>query len=276
MTTQQPSRTLNDGRSVPQLGFGVWRIAEADTEAAVGEAFRAGYRAVDTAALYENEAAVGRAVRTAPQGSAPVFITTKVWNDRQGRGQTRGSLEDSLRRLGLDAVDLFLIHWPAPARGLYVDTWRTLVDLRREGLAKSIGVSNFNPDHLRRVIDATGVVPALNQVELHPRFQQRALRAFHAEHGILTQAWRPLGKGAVLDDPVIVRIAAKHRRTPAQVVIRWHLDEGLLTIPKSQTPARIRENIDVFGFALDEQDRAAIATMDSPEGRMGADPATFA
>lgn len=276
MTGEQPSLTLNDGRTMPQLGFGVWRITEADTEAAVAEAIRIGYRGVDTATLYDNEGAVGRAVRAAPGGRASIFVTTKVWNDRQGRDEARKSLDESLGRLGFEAVDLFLIHWPAAARGLYVDTWRTLVELQREGRARSIGVSNFNPDHLRRVIDATGVVPAVNQVELHPRFQQRALRAFHAEHGILTQSWRPLGKGAVLDDPVLVRIAAKHGRTPAQVVIRWHLDGGLLTIPKSQTPARIRENFDVFGFALGADDRAAIDGLDRPDGRMGSDPDSVA
>ena len=273
--TAQTNLTLNDGRSIPQVGLGVWRVSNADTEAVVTEAIRAGYRAVDTAALYGNEDAVGRAVAAAPGGRDAIFVTTKVWNDRQGRDETRRSLDESLRRLGADSVDLFLIHWPAPGRGLYVETWRTLVDLKREGRVRSIGVSNFDTDHLRRIIDDSGVVPTVNQVELHPRFQQGALRRFHAEHGILTQSWRPLGKGAFFDDPILGSIAAKHAKTPAQVVIRWHVDSGLLVIPKSQTPSRIRENFDVFDFTLDAADLGAITGMDRPDGRMGSDPATF-
>lgn len=273
--TAQPTLSLNDGRSMPQVGLGVWRIDDAETESVVTEAIRAGYRAVDTAVLYGNEAAVGRAARLAPAGRDSVFITTKVWNDRQGYDAARRSFDESLARLVTEAIDLFLIHWPVPARGLYVETWRALIELKREGRARSIGVSNFTPDHIRRIVDATGTVPSVNQVELHPRFQQRALRAFHAEHGILTQSWRPLGKGEFLDDPALRAIAAKHGRTAAQVVIRWHVDNGLLVIPKSRTPARIRENIDVFNFALDAEDLAAIAAMDRPDGRMGADPDTF-
>lgn len=273
--TDQPSLTLNDGRPMPQVGLGVWRVAEREAEAVVSEAIRAGYRAVDTATLYENEEGVGRAVAAAPDGRDSIIVTTKVWNDSQGRDETRRSLDGSLARLGADTVDLLLIHWPAPGRGLYVETWRTLVDLKREGRVRSIGVSNFNPEHIRDIVDATGVTPSVNQVELHPRFQQRALRAVHARYGILTQSWRPLGKGAFFDDPVLGAIGAKHGKTPAQVVIRWHLDSGLLVIPKSQTPARIRENLDVFDFALDASDMAAIEAMDRPDGRMGADPATF-
>ncbi len=272
---EQSSLILNDGRSMPQVGLGVWRVSSADTESVVRTAIAAGYRAVDTATLYGNEEAVGRAVAAAPDGTGSIFVTTKVWNDRQGRDETRHSLDESLGRLGTEAVDLFLIHWPAPGRGLYVETWRTLVDLKREGKARSIGVSNFGADHLRAIIDATGVVPSVNQVELHPRFQQRALREVHDRYGILTQSWRPLGKGAVLDDPVLRGVAAKHGKTAAQVVVRWHVDSGLLAIPKSQTPDRIRENLDVFDFALDGEDLDRIATLDRPDGRMGADPNAF-
>ena len=259
--TPRPNLILNDGFSMPQVGLGVWRIDDAETESVVTEAIRAGYRAVDTAVLYGNEAAVGRAARLAPGGRDSVFITTKVWNDRQGYDAARRSFAESLARLGTETIDLFLIHWPAAGRGGGVEPGRPR--------------SNFTPDHIRRIVDATGTVPSVNQVELHPRFQQRALRAFHAEHGILTQSWRPLGKGEFLNDPALRALAAKHGRTAAQVVVRWHVDSGLLVIPKSRTPARIRENIDVFDFALDAEDLAAVAAMDRPDGRMGADPDTF-
>ena len=271
-----PFLPLNDGRQIPQLGLGVWRTPVQDTEAVVSEALRLGYRAVDTASLYGNEAGVGAAVRAASGGRNGVFVTTKLWNDRQGFAEADRAMDESLERLGLDAVDLYLIHWPAPSRGLFVETWRALIRMRQDGRARSIGVSNFAREHLIRLMEETGVAPCVNQIELHPRFQQRDLRDFHAGHGILTQSWRPLGKGALLDDPVLGGIARKHGRTPAQVVIRWHVDNGLLTIPKSVHADRLRENLDVFGFALDGDDLAAVAAMDSPDGRMGSDPLTFA
>ncbi len=273
--SQQSTLTLNDGRTMPQLGLGVWRVSDRDAESVVAEAIGAGYRAVDTAAMYENEAGVGRAVRSAVTGRDSIFLTTKLWNDRQGYDAAFRSLDESLSRLGTETVDLYLIHWPAPERDLYVETWRALIKMRQDGRVRSIGVSNFAVQHLQRLIDETGVVPSVNQIELHPHFQQRELRAFHARQGILTQSWRPLGKGAFLEDPTLGSIALKHARTPAQIVIRWHIESGLAAIPKSQTPSRIRENLDVFDFALDRDDMAAIAAMAGANGRMGADPLTF-
>lgn len=272
---ETPFLPLNDGRQIPRLGLGVWRTPSQDTEAVVSEALRLGYRAVDTATLYENEAGVGAAVRAAPDGRDSVFVTTKLWNDRHGFDEADRAMDESLERLGLDAVDLYLIHWPAPSLGLFVETWRALIRMRQDGRARSIGVSNFAREHLVRLMDETGVAPCLNQIELHPRFQQRDLRDFHIRHGIATQSWRPLGKGVLLDDAVLGGIARKHGKTPAQVVIRWHLDNGLVTIPKSVHAERLRENLDVFGFALDGDDLAAIATMDDPDGRMGSGPLTF-
>jgi 2,5-diketo-D-gluconate reductase A len=216
---------------------------------------------------------VGRALREGAVPRSELFVTTKLWHDRHD--DAARAFDESLARLGLDYVDLYLIHWPAPRQRKYVDAWRALVRLRDEGRARSVGVSNFNRDHLERIIDATGVVPAVNQVELHPRFQQRALRAFHAERGIVTEAWSPLGQGELLRDATITAIARRHGRTPAQVVIRWHLDEGHVAIPKSSRPARVRENFDVFDFTLDADDRERIAALDRRDGRMGLDPATF-
>jgi 2,5-diketo-D-gluconate reductase A len=272
----QPSLTLNDKRTIPQLGLGVWQTPNDVVGGVVRTALEAGYRLVDTAAIYENEVGVGEGLRAAAVARQQIFLTTKLWNAAQGYDATLRAFDDSLKRLQVDYVDLYLIHWPAPRRDLYVDTWRAFARLRQEGRARSIGVSNFAAEHLDRLIGETGVVPALNQVELHPRFQQRSLRAADAGHGIVTQSWSPLGRGTLLNDPVIAAIAAKHHRTPAQVVIRWHLDNGLAVIPKSVTPSRIRENFDVFGFALDGDDIAAIARLDSPDGRIGPDPMTAA
>ncbi len=264
--------TLNDGKRIPQLGFGVWRLENEEAPAIVGAALEAGYRSIDTAAVYGNEAGVGRAIAASGLNREDIFVATKVWNDRHGYDETLRACEDSLARLGLDHVDLYLVHWPVPQRGAYLDTWRALMRLREDGRARSIGVSNFTVEHLKRVIDASGSTPAINQVELHPRFQQTALRAFHAEAGIVTEAWAPLGRGGVLDDPAIRAIAEKHGRTPAQVVLRWQLDIGNVAIPKSATPARIRENRDVAGFTLDADDLARITALDDPAGRMGPDP----
>jgi 2,5-diketo-D-gluconate reductase A len=259
---------LNDGRSMPQLGLGVWRTP-ADTAASVVEtALDAGYRSVDTAAIYGNEEGVGAAIR-----GREVFLTTKLWNDDQGYDQALRAFDESAKRLGREVVDLYLIHWPG-RKELYVDSWRALVRLREEGRALSIGVSNFTADHLKRIVDETGVVPALNQVELHPRFQQRALRRVHEELGLLTESWSPLGQAQFLDDPTIKAIADKHGKSPAQAIIRWHLDEGLIVIPKSVHPDRIRQNLEVFDFRLDAEDRARIAALDSAGGRIGPDPTT--
>lgn len=204
-----------------------------------------------------------------------VFVTTKLWNDSHGYDATLRAFDESLARLGLEQTDLYLIHWPCPGRGLYLDTWRALIRLREEGRAASIGVSNFTEDQLDRLVSETGVTPALNQIELHPRFQQHALRAAHARLGIVTEAWSPLGQAQVLDDPALTRIADRLGRTPAQVVLRWHIENGFVAIPKSATPARMHENIDVFGFALTPDDHAAIAGLDRTDGRIGPDPMTF-
>ncbi len=271
---QAPALPLRGGEAIPQLGFGVFQIPPKETEQAVAEALEAGYRHIDTAAAYRNEAGVTLGMRAAGLERDDVFITTKCWNDDQGREQARRACERSLQRLETHHLDLYLIHWPVPARGLFVDTWRTFVELREEGLVRAIGVSNFEPEHLRRVIEETGETPAVNQIELHPYFQQVGLRREHDELGILTEAWSPLAQGAVLEDPAIVAIAEHHGRTPGQVVIRWHLQLGNVVIPKSVTPERIRENFDVFGFELSEQEMALIEALDRG-GRIGPDPNTF-
>jgi 2,5-diketo-D-gluconate reductase A len=265
---------LNDGHAIPQLGLGVWQTPPAATAEIVAAALAAGFRQVDTAAVYGNEAGVGQGLKASGLPRGEVFVTTKVWNDSQGYDATLRAARDSLKRLGLDHVDLYLIHWPAPRRGLYVETWRALIELREQGLARSIGVSNFNADHLERILGETGVAPALNQIELHPRFQQRELRAFHERHAIATESWAPLGRAHLFDDPVVKRIAGKHGRTPAQAVIRWHLDEGLIAIPKTARRERLQENFDVFGFRLDAEDLKAFAALDRADGRIGPDPMT--
>jgi 2,5-diketo-D-gluconate reductase A len=265
---------LNDGREMPQLGLGVWQTPAGETARVVGLAIEAGYRSIDTAAAYGNEAGVGEAVRTSAVPREDLFVTTKLRNDEQDRAAK--AFDESLVRLGLDHVDLYLIHWPVPQRGRYVEVWRALIRVKEEGRARSIGVSNFNADHLERIIGETGIVPALNQIELHPRFQQKTLREFHARHGIATQCWSPLGKALFLDDPAIAAVARKHGKTPAQTVIRWHLDLGLVPIPKSANAARIRENFAVFDFRLDADDLASFARLDTSTGRTGPDPLAFA
>jgi 2,5-diketo-D-gluconate reductase A len=274
MTDQTPRIPFSDGRSIPQLGLGVWRTPDDVAVTAVAAALQAGYRHVDTAAVYENERGVGEGLRRAGVPREEVFVTTKLWNEDQGYDATLKAFDASLDRLGLTHVDLYLIHWPSPRRGLFVDTWRAFVRLREEGRATSIGVSNFEAEHLDRLIEETGVVPVINQIELHPGFQQRAMREANAARGIVTQSWSPLGQGRLLDNPVVARIARKHGRTPAQVIIRWHVDQGLVVIPKSVTPSRIAENAAVFDFQLDADDLSAIAGLDSPEGRIGSNPMT--
>jgi 2,5-diketo-D-gluconate reductase A len=267
-----PSLPLNDGRSMPQLGLGVWRTAPNETVEAVTTALDLGYRLIDTASIYGNEAEVGAAVRASNVPREEVFVITKLRNSDQGYDEALRAFDASLGRLGLDYVDLYLIHWPAPVLDRYIDSWRALIRLAEEGRARSIGVSNFMIEHLRRIIAETGVTPVLNQIELHPVFQQTDLRSFHVGQGIATQSWAPLAKGRLLKHPVVARIAARHGKTPAQAVIRWHLDSGLATIPKSANPDRIAENSEVFDFRLDEEDMAAIAALDNPSGRIGEDP----
>jgi 2,5-diketo-D-gluconate reductase A len=271
-----PTIRLNDGNAMPQLGFGVWRVSNEDARSAVAGAIEAGYRSIDTASIYGNEEGVGEAIRSTPITREELFITTKVWNDRQGYDSTLRAFEESLARLRLEHVDLYLIHWPMAGSEAYRDTWRALIKLQQDGRAKSIGVSNFMVPHLQRVIDETGVTPAVNQIELHPRFQQKELSAFHNANGIVTECWGPLGQGTILADETFATIGRKYGKTPAQVILRWHLDNGFVVIPKSVTPSRIRENIDVFDFKLDADDVRAIEALDSTSGRVGPDPAVFA
>jgi 2,5-diketo-D-gluconate reductase A len=273
-TQQVPTIELTGGVGIPQLGFGVFQVPPDDTERAVSLALEAGYRHIDTAAAYRNEAGVGKAIRASGLPREEIFVTTKLWNDQQGHDKAVQAFAASLERLGLDAVDLYLIHWPLPMADKYVETWQALVELQADGRSRAIGVSNFVEAHLQRVIDETGVTPAINQVELHPYLQQASLREFHAKHGIVTEAWSPLAQGALLDDPVVVKIADAHGKTPAQVVLRWHVQIGNVVIPKSVTPERIRANIEVFDFELGDDELAAIEGLDRGH-RTGPDPETF-
>lgn len=270
-TTEAPTLTLSDGVAIPRVGLGVWQVPDADVGAVVRTAIAAGYRSIDTAAAYDNEGGVGDGLRTSGVPREELFVTTKLANSEQGYETATAAFHESLSRLGLDHLDLYLIHWPMPARDRYVDTWRALVDLQRAGLVRSIGVSNFQPAHLRRLVEETGVTPTVNQVELHPRFQQAELRAVHAELGIATEAWSPLGQGRSLDDPALAAVASRYGVSAAQVVLRWHLQLGTIVIPKSVTPARIVQNIDLFDFELDDADMAAIAALDSGT-RLGPHP----
>ncbi|WP_326799316.1 aldo/keto reductase [Streptomyces sp. NBC_01808] len=267
-----PTITLNNGVAMPQLGFGVWQVPDAEAETAVRTALDAGYRSIDTAAIYGNEAGMGKALTGSGLPREELFVTTKLWNSEHGYDAALRAFDDSLRRLGLDHVDLYLIHWPVPAKDKYLETWRALEKLYADGRARAIGVSNFQPAHLQRVLEEGNVVPALNQVELHPDFAQADVRAFHAAHGIATEAWSPLGQGkGLLDEPVLRELGEKHGRSPAQIALRWHLQLGNVVIPKSVTPSRIRENIDVFGFELDDADMAAVAGLDAGN-RIGDNP----
>ncbi|CAN7241360.1 aldo/keto reductase [Phenylobacterium sp. LjRoot225] len=270
-----PVVTLNDGRAMPQVGLGVWRTPPAVTAEVVCTALEAGYRTIDTAAAYVNEAGVGEGVRASGAPRDAVFVITKLWNRDHGYDETLAAFDKSLERLGLGYLDLYMIHWPVPSQGRYIDSWRAMVRLQEEGRVGSIGVSNFMVEHLRRIIGETGAIPAVNQIELHPKFQQTDLRAFHAGQGIVTQSWSPLGQGQLLKHPEIARIAARHGKTPAQAVIRWHIDSGLAVIPKSVHAERIAENFEVFDFRLDAEDMAAVAALDDPTGRIGFDPLTF-
>ncbi|MER7708104.1 aldo/keto reductase [Kitasatospora sp. NPDC097605] len=257
-----PTVKLNNGVEIPQLGFGVFQVPDDQTTAAVASALAAGYRSIDTAAIYGNEAGVGRALAEAGVPREDLFITTKLWNADQGYDETLRAFDTSLAKLGLETLDLYLIHWPTPAKDRYLDSWRAIERLAAEGRIRAAGVSNFQPAHLQRLLDDSELVPAVNQVELHPGLQQAELRDFHAKHGIATEAWSPLAQGAVLDDPAITAIAERTGKSPAQVVLRWHLQLGNVVIPKSVTPARIRQNLDVFGFELTGEDMAAIAATD--------------
>jgi diketogulonate reductase-like aldo/keto reductase len=275
MTTPSvPTLTLNNGVTIPQLGYGVFQVPDEDTAAAVTAALEAGYRSIDTAAIYGNEAGVGKAIADSGIAREDLFVTTKLWNSEQGYDATLRAFDESLAKLGLDHVDLYLIHWPTPARDLYLDTWRAFERLAADGRIRAAGVSNFQPAHLRRLLEHSSLVPAVNQIELHPGLQQAELRALHAELGIATEAWSPLAQGAVLGEEAIVSLAERHGRTPAQIVLRWHLQLGNVVIPKSVTPARIAENIDVFGFSLTDEEMASLAALDRGL-RTGPDPDEF-
>ncbi|MFC9653318.1 MULTISPECIES: aldo/keto reductase [unclassified Streptomyces] len=268
-----PTLTLNNGIEMPQLGFGVWQVPDDEATRAVGTALEAGYRSIDTAAIYGNEEGTGNAIKASGIAREELFVTTKLWNSEQGYDTTLRAFDASLERLGLEYLDLYLIHWPRPAVDAYVDTYKAFEKLLGDGRVKAIGVSNFLPEHLERLIGETSVVPAVNQIELHPQLQQAESRALHAKHSIATEAWSPLGQGkGLLDVPTVVAVAHKHGRTPAQVVLRWHIQLGNVVIPKSVTPSRIRENLDVFGFELDADDLAAFAALDEGK-RIGSDPA---
>ncbi|MEU9517935.1 aldo/keto reductase [Streptomyces sp. NPDC048224] len=273
MSSKVPPITLNNGVEMPQLGFGVWQVPDDEAQTAVARALEAGYRSIDTAAIYGNEEGTGRAIAASGLPREDLFVTTKLWNSEQGYDSTLRAFDTSMEKLGLEYLDLYLIHWPVPAGDKYVDTYKAFEKLLADGRVRAIGVSNFLPEHLERLTAETSVVPAVNQIELHPHLQQHTSREVHAKQGIATEAWSPLGSGkGILDIPAIVAIAQKHGRTPAQVVLRWHLQLGNVVIPKSVTPSRIKENIDVFGFTLDDEDLAAISALNE-DRRLGPDPA---
>ncbi|WP_193103743.1 aldo/keto reductase [Brachybacterium sp. FME24] len=274
--TSVPHVRFHDGHEIPQLGYGVFKVDDDVAADVTAQALEAGYRHVDTAKIYGNEEGVGRAIRASGLAREDLFVTTKLWNDAQGFDDAIAACEASLERLGLDYLDLYLVHWAVPAQGTYVEAWQALIELQKRGLVRSIGVSNYPLPELEEIIAATGVVPAIHQIELHPYFQQRELRAVHAQHGIATQSWGPLGQGKsdLLDNTVITDIAAAHGATAAQVVLAWHLAHGIVTIPKSVTPSRIVENLAAVELELTADEVAAIDTLDRPDGRGGADPAT--
>ena len=269
-----PTTVMNDGREIPVIGFGVWQVPDDVVAEATLSALEVGYRHIDTAYLYYNERGVGEALSRSDVDREDIFVTTKVWNTDQGFDETLRAFDKSTGLLGIDEVDLYLIHWPTPARDLYVDSWRALIRLREEGRARSIGVCNFPEAHLARIVEETGVIPAINQIELHPWLPQKALRDDDTRLGIKTEAWSPLGSGRLIGDPTIGAIATKHGKSAAQVMIRWSLQLDNIVLPKSVTPERIAQNIDVFDFALDDADMAAIAPLESGR-RTGPDPDEF-
>lgn len=271
-----PQITLNDGNTIPQLGFGVWQVPDDEVTSPVTQAIKAGYRLIDTAQGYDNEEGVGRALADSAVPRSELFITTKLRNGAHDYDEAIKAFELSLEKLGLDYLDLFLIHWPVPEQDKYADAWRAFVELKKQGRVRSIGVSNFLPEYIDRIAEATGVLPAINQVELHPNYQQRDIRDYHSRHNIQLECYSPLGSGAVLDDEVISEIAKKHDRSVSQVILRWELDQGLIVIPKSTHAERIQENIDVFDFSLDDEDRRRIDALDDPAGgKTGSFPETM-
>jgi len=269
-----PNVRLNDGTPIPQVGFGVFKVPPDETQRAVEDALAAGYRHIDTAAAYRNERGVAAGIAASGVPRAEIFITTKLWNSEQGFDSTLAAFDKSIEALDTETVDLYLIHWPVPARDLYLDTWRAFERIHAEGGARSIGVSNFRIADLERLQQEAETMPTVNQIELHPLLQQAELRAWHAKQGIATEAWSPLAQGEVLEDETLMTVAAHHQKSVAQVILRWHLQLGNVVIPKSVTPERIRENLDVFDFELSEDDLAAIARLEAGH-RTGPDPETF-
>jgi 2,5-diketo-D-gluconate reductase A len=272
--TSIPAVTLHDGVEIPQLGFGVFQVPPEKTQDAVEEALETGYRHIDTAAAYRNERGVGAAIAALGIPREEIFVTTKLWNSAQGYESTLGAFQKSIDRLGMDHVDLYLIHWPVPTEGRALDTWRALEEIHAEGGSRTIGVSNFRVEDLEMLEREAEILPTVNQIELHPHFPQAELRAWHAEHGIATESWSPLAQGDLLANETIAAVAARHDRTPAQAILRWHLQLGNVVIPKSITPKRIRENFALFDFELTEDDMTEIAALDVGQ-RIGPDPSTF-
>lgn len=269
-----PRLRLNDGHSIPQLGLGIWQVPPDQTAETIVFALNLGYRLIDGAAIYGNEQGLGAGLRASGLPREDIFVTTKIWNSDQGHDATLRAFDQSLARLGLETLELCLIHWPVPAKDRYLDTWRALIRLREEGRVRSIGVSNFNADHLDRLINETGIVPALNQIELHPRHQQADLRALHNTLGIVTQSWSPLGQGQCFDAPAITAAATAHGKTPAQIILRWHVQLGLSVIPRSTRHKGQMENADIFDFTLTPEEIDAIASLNT-NTRIGPDPLTF-
>lgn len=274
MAQTPPDITLRDGNKIPQLGFGVWQVDNDEVVEPVLEAIRTGYRSIDTAQGYDNEEGVGRAIKQSGIPREQLFITSKLRTRAQAYDDAIKEFEKSLQKLQLDYLDMFLIHWPVPAQNKYPEAWKAFVQLQKDGRIKTIGVSNFLPEHIERIVDETGVVPAVNQIELHPEYQQRDVRDFHKKHDIAIEAYSPLGSGAVLDNADLKAIANKHGKSVAQVILRWHMMEGVIAIPKSTHAERIRDNFDVFGFELDRDDLYRIERLDRPDGKTGSDPAT--
>ncbi len=267
-----PNVKLNDGQLMPQIGLGLWKVEDAQADSIITQALDAGYRSLDGAAIYRNEMGLGKAIQNSLLPREELYITTKLWNDDQA--EARKAFTQSMDKLKLKYLDLYLIHWPAPRKETYVQAWKTLIELKKEGLVKSIGVSNFQVEHLKRIMDETGVVPAINQIELHPQFQQKELRDFHTQCQIQTESWSPLGQGKILENFVIKTIGKKYGKTSAQVILKWHLQNQFVVIPKSVTPSRIKENINLFDFNLDADDLAKINDLDSAAGRIGPNPMT--
>lgn len=270
-----PVLKMNDGNTIPQLGYGVWKISDEDAEGSVLQALKTGYRHIDTAKIYNNEGGVGRGIAASDIAREKIFVTTKVWNSDQGYDETLKAFDESAKRLGVKTIDMYLIHWPMPVRDKFVETWKALIRLRQENRVRSIGVCNFRIADLERLLKETGVAPAVNQVELHPQFQQKELRIFHEKNNILTEAWAPLGRGLFFDDPLLQSIAEEHSKTVAQIVLRWHMELGTIAIPKSQSAARMAENFDIFDFKLTASDHDKIASLDKIDGRMGPNPDEF-